>query len=71
MISLRSDSVKPSLFWSRMAGRSGSPSMSPLEPCLPCSLIGAFHESQMAFLSVNSMFDFWELGNSSCMSLSP
>ena len=62
MISLRSDSVNPSLFSSRMAGRSGFPSMSPFDPCLPCSLISAFHESQTAFSSVYSMFDFWELG---------
>src|SRR5215218_8834861 len=63
MISLRSDSVNPSLFSSRMAGRSGFPIMSPFDPCLPCSLIGAFHESQTALSSLYFILDFCELGN--------
>ena len=71
MISLRSDSVKPSLFSSRMAGRSGFPIMSPFDPCLPCCSIGAFHESQMALSSLYFMVDFPEFGNSFCMALSP
>jgi hypothetical protein len=45
--------------------------MSPFDPCLPCSLIGAFHESQMALSSLYFMFDFPEFGNSFCIALSP
>ena len=69
-ISSRSDWVNPDPFSSTTAGFSGSPITSPPEPCRPSDLIGAFHESQTAFLVVNSAWDFWEPGNFFWISLS-
>jgi hypothetical protein len=52
--SWRSCSVNPSLFWSLKSGRRLSPSSSPMDPCRPGDLTSCLHESQMAFLIVNS-----------------
>src|SRR5215216_1799252 len=50
----RSCSVNPSLFWSMKSGRRLPPNSSPMDPCRPGDLTSCLHESQMAFLTVNS-----------------